>query len=103
VATASEIMQAVVRKLSAVKFFPAGVLGGTAAISALSAPFPGLKFVPMGGVSAANMAEYLRLPAVHAIGGSWLVGSELVSAGKFSEVTRLVREALDIYKEARRV
>jgi len=69
----------------------------------LSAPFPAMKFIPMGGVSAANMADYLRLPYVHAIGGSWTVNKKLIADGKFAEITKLTVEALSIIRDVRGV
>jgi len=101
VATASEIMMAVMRDLKVLKFFPAEVMGGINALKALSAPFPAMKFIPMGGVSAANMADYLRLPFVHAIGGSWTVNKKLIAEGKFAEITKLTVEALTIFRDVR--
>ncbi len=102
VATASEITMGVVRGLKVLKFFPAEVMGGMNGLKALSAPFPGMKFIPMGGVLAANLADYFRLPYVHACGGSWPVNKKLIAEGKFDEVTRLTCEALSIIREVRR-
>lgn len=96
VATASEIIMGIDRGLKVLKFFPAEVMGGVKGLKAVSAPFPGMKFIPMGGVSAANMAEYLMLPCVHACGGSWPVNKKLIADGRYDEVTRLIREALAI-------
>ena len=95
VATASELMTAVNLGLSEVKFFPAGLLGGPAAIKALSAPFPGLAFLPSGGVSPENMAAYLALPCVPAVSGSWMVDPGLVRDGRWAEITRRSRGAID--------
>ncbi len=57
--------------------------------------------MPMGGVSPGNLAEYLRLPAVDACGGSWVASRDLISKGDFAEVTRLAREAIDIVRRVR--
>jgi 2-dehydro-3-deoxyphosphogluconate aldolase / (4S)-4-hydroxy-2-oxoglutarate aldolase len=84
---ASDLMVAVERGLTEVKFFPAGLLGGPAAIRALAAPFPGLSFLPSGGVTADTMADYLTLPAVPAVSGSWMVDRALLAAGDWAEVT----------------
>ena len=92
--TATEIQAALELGLTTVKFFPAGTSGGPKAIAALAAPFGGLRFVPTGGVSAANLHEYLAVPAVVAVGGSWMVSKELVRAGEFTEVTRLTAVAV---------
>ncbi|MBF0686563.1 MAG: bifunctional 4-hydroxy-2-oxoglutarate aldolase/2-dehydro-3-deoxy-phosphogluconate aldolase [Cellulomonas sp.] len=92
--TATEIQAALELGLTTVKFFPAGTSGGPKAIAALAAPFGGLRFVPTGGVSAANLHEYLAVPAVVAVGGSWMVSKDLVRAGDFAGITRLTAEAV---------
>lgn len=92
--TATEIQAALELGLSTVKFFPAGTSGGAKAVAALSAPFGGVTFVPTGGVGAANLHEYLALPSVVAVGGSWMVPTDLVRAGDFAGVTRLTAEAV---------
>ena len=93
VATASEIMMALTHGLKVVKFFPAGILGGLAAIKALSGPFVGLKFIPTGGVNAGNMEEFLAAPFIHAIGGSWVCTKKDISEGNFDKITALCAEA----------
>lgn len=93
VATATEVQRAARARLDVVKFFPADRLGGLATIAALSAPFTTMQFVPSGGVSLANAADYLRHPAVAAISGSWMATAELIRAGDFDEIARLSREA----------
>lgn len=92
--TATEVQAALAAGLQAVKFFPAGTSGGAPAIKALSAPFAGLQFVPTGGIGPANLAEYLALPSVLAVGGSWMVPKDKVSAGAFEEITALTAEAV---------
>lgn len=94
VATPSDVIAALDLGLDVVKLFPANVVGGPAAVTAFSAPFPGLRFVPTGGVSAANLLDYLALPAVLAAGGSWMVDAALVRAGDTAEITRRTREAV---------
>lgn len=96
VATPSDIIAALDLGLDAVKLFPANVVGGPAAVKAFSAPFPGLRFVPTGGVSAANLLDYLALPSVLAAGGSWMVDAALVRAGDTAEITRRTREAVEL-------
>src|SRR5699024_5526617 len=71
--TASEVQAALAAGLDVVKFFPAETSGGAKAIKALAAPFGGLRFVPTGGIGPANLPEYLDLPSVLAVGGSWMV------------------------------
>jgi 2-dehydro-3-deoxyphosphogluconate aldolase/(4S)-4-hydroxy-2-oxoglutarate aldolase len=92
VATATEIQAAVGAGLDAVKFFPAEQSGGLGMLSALSAPFPGLRFMPSGGVSPTNTADYLAHPAVFAVGGSWMVPRERIAVGDFETVRRLAEE-----------
>lgn len=99
--TPTEIMAAMRLGLNVVKFFPAGVYGGLAAMKALSAPFGGVKFIPTGGVDAKNLKEYLQAPFVHAVGGSWLCPKKEIAAGNFDAVTALCREASAIVREVR--
>lgn len=96
VATPSDVIAALDLGLDAVKLFPANVVGGPVAVKAFSAPFPGLRFVPTGGVSAANLLDYLSLPSVLAAGGSWMVDAALVRAGDTAEITRRTREAVEL-------
>jgi 2-dehydro-3-deoxyphosphogluconate aldolase/(4S)-4-hydroxy-2-oxoglutarate aldolase len=88
VATATEIQMALDAGLDTVKFFPAEQLGGVTMVKALAAPFRAVRFVPTGGVTAENLAGYLGLPAVLAVGGTWMVAAELLRAGAWDEVTR---------------
>lgn len=94
--TASEIQAALGAGLTTVKYFPAETSGGARAIKALSAPFGDVRFVPTGGIDAANVADYLALPSVHAIGGSWMVPRDKISAGAFDEITGLVADAVRV-------
>jgi 2-dehydro-3-deoxyphosphogluconate aldolase/(4S)-4-hydroxy-2-oxoglutarate aldolase len=87
VATASDLMTATALGLTQAKFFPAGLLGGPAAIRALAAPFTHMAFMPSGGVNTENMADYLAVPAVPAVSGSWMVDPALLRDGRWDEVT----------------
>ena len=91
--TPTEIMAAMKLGLKVVKFFPAGVYGGLKAMKALSGPFGGVKFVPTGGVSTQNIAEYVSAPFIQAVGGSWICPKADISAGNFENITALCREA----------
>ena len=91
-------MVAVELALSEVKLFPAGILGGPAVIKALAAPFPNISFMPSGGVNPDTMTDYLTLPSVPAISGSWMVDPALLRSGLWDEVT--IRAA-DAMKRAR--
>jgi 2-dehydro-3-deoxyphosphogluconate aldolase/(4S)-4-hydroxy-2-oxoglutarate aldolase len=101
VATPTEINMALDHGLSILKFFPAEALGGIKTLKAISAPYVNVKFMPTGGVNLENLAEYLRLPSVHACGGSWLVKRSLIEAGDFNEITRRVIEALEVVHQVR--
>ena len=97
--TPTEIMQAVECGLKVVKFFPANVYGGLSAMKALSGPFVGMKFIPTGGVSAANLGEYISAPFIHAVGGSWMCKKDDIAAHNFEKITALCAEAKNILKE----
>ncbi len=101
VATPTEIMMALDKGISLVKFFPSEALGGVRMLEALSAVFGAVRFVPTGGISPANLADYLRLQSVFAVGGSWMVSGKLLAAGAFADVTRLSREAVEIVTRER--
>ena len=92
--TATEVQAALELGLTTVKFFPAGTSGGPGAIKALAAPFGGVAFVPTGGVGPGNLADYLAVPAVAAVGGSWMVPRDRVKAGDFAGVRTLCAEAV---------
>jgi 2-dehydro-3-deoxyphosphogluconate aldolase/(4S)-4-hydroxy-2-oxoglutarate aldolase len=102
IATATELQHAWNLGLDVVKFFPAGLAGGTAMLKALGAVFRGVRFMPTGGVAAANLADYLAVPSVIACGGSWLTPADEVRAGNFEAVTRLAQEALAIAASVRK-
>jgi 2-dehydro-3-deoxyphosphogluconate aldolase/(4S)-4-hydroxy-2-oxoglutarate aldolase len=92
-ATATDLMTASRLGLEVVKFFPAEPLGGLSLLSALAQPFPGIRFVPTGGVGPDNLGGYLAHPAVLAVGGTWMVPRSALSAGSLDEVRRLSEEA----------
>jgi len=93
-ANPSDIEQALEFGLDVVKFFPAEQAGGLDYIKAISAPYPNLKFIPTGGINAANICTYIRFDKVLACGGSWMVGADLINAGDFDKITALSREAV---------
>jgi 2-dehydro-3-deoxyphosphogluconate aldolase/(4S)-4-hydroxy-2-oxoglutarate aldolase len=92
--TATEVQAALELGITTVKFFPAGTSGGAAAIKALAAPFGDVHFVPTGGVGPKNLAEYLSIPTVAAVGGSWMVPRNLVKSGDFDDIQALTAEAV---------
>ncbi len=93
IATASDAMRLLSRGYDFAKFFPAAAAGGVAMLRALAGPFPGLSFCPTGGIDAANAADFLALPNVPCVGGSWVVPREAVHAGRWEEITALARSA----------
>ena len=99
--TPTEIMQLIKEDIKVIKFFPAENYGGLKTIKALSAPFPNIKFVPTGGVSLSNLTAYLEFDKIAAVGGSWLCTKDLIKDGKWDEITKLSKEAMDIFKSVR--
>lgn len=98
VATPTEIQMALDEGVDIVKFFPAESLGGIKALKAIGAPYSMVRFIPTGGINLEKLGDYLGLPAVVAVGGSWMVAPELLKAGNFAEVTRLAAEAVALVK-----
>jgi 2-dehydro-3-deoxyphosphogluconate aldolase/(4S)-4-hydroxy-2-oxoglutarate aldolase len=96
VMTPSEVEQAMALGCKLLKFFPAETAGGVGMLKALSGPYghTGVKFIPTGGVGSVNLVDYLKLPVVAAIGGSWMVDKALVAEGNWAEITRLTAQAL---------
>lgn len=99
-ATPTEMMQAMKLGLTTVKFFPANVYGGASAIKALGGPFNRLRFIPTGGVNAENLREYLSVPQVAAVGGSWMCGKKDITNRNFDQIRELSRQAVAIVKES---
>ena len=93
IATATELMAGLAAGFELFKLFPANVAGGTGALKAFASPFAKARFCPTGGVSAANAAEYLALPHVVCVGGSWVAPAEAVNAGDWNRITDLARAA----------
>ena len=100
--TASEIMAALARGFDVVKFFPAGQAGGPAMLRALAGPFPQVRFCPTGGVGEDNFVEWLALPNVVAVGGSWLAPAAEIRAGDWTSITARARRAVTKLDQARR-
>ena len=78
------------------KFFPAEASGGVPFLKALAGPFREVRFVPTGGINAANLASYLQLPQVAACGGSWMVTPALLAEADFGRIRELAAEAVGI-------
>ena len=96
VSTPTEMLQAINEGITTLKFFPAETLGGVNALKAMSAPFPGISFMPTGGITATNAQQYLELASVVAVGGSWMVAQKLIDAGDFDEIISLTKEAVKV-------
>jgi len=94
--TPTEITQALALGIKVIKFFPANVYGGLNAMKALSGPFGDVKFIPTGGISEKNLAEYLGASFIHAVGGSWLCAKSDIAAGNFDKITALSKTAIEI-------
>ena len=92
-ATATEAMALLERGWDMLKFFPAEAAGGAPALRAIGAPIPQVAFCPTGGVSPGNKADYLALPNVVCVGGSWVAPKDMVAAGDWSGIEALAREA----------
>jgi len=101
VATASEVQRAYNYGLRLLKLFPAGIAGGIPMLKALSSVYSEVGFVPTGGVSAKNLADFLVLPNVKAVGGSWLTPAAAIAEGRFEEITQLAVEARKIATDIR--
>lgn len=99
--TAGEVQRAYAMGLRKVKFFPATLAGGVPMLKAFSSVFREMRFMPTGGVSPANLGDFLALPSVIACGGSWLTPADAIAAGRFEEVTALAAGALDLASAAR--
>jgi 2-dehydro-3-deoxyphosphogluconate aldolase/(4S)-4-hydroxy-2-oxoglutarate aldolase len=94
VCSPSEILQAAECGHRVFKLFPAEAVGGIALLKALASPFADVRFCPTGGIGLHNFRDYLALPNVLCIGGSWMVDPALIQAGDWASITRLSRECL---------
>jgi 2-dehydro-3-deoxyphosphogluconate aldolase/(4S)-4-hydroxy-2-oxoglutarate aldolase len=104
VMTPSDLSAAAAAGARLVKFFPAGAAGGPAMLEAIAAPFAhlGMRFIPTGGVSLDTMGEWLKLAQVAAVGGTWIARSEDIAQGRFAEIARKAKAAVDKARAIRR-
>jgi 2-dehydro-3-deoxyphosphogluconate aldolase/(4S)-4-hydroxy-2-oxoglutarate aldolase len=102
VATPTDIELAMSLGVTTLKFFPAETMGGPAAIQALAGPYFNVRFVPTGGITPEKLPAYLRLPPVVACGGSWLAPRDFLAAGKFDEIERNAKKAVQLIAELAR-
>ena len=98
IATPTELMRALASGANVVKLFPAEVVGGIDMVAALSAVWPDIRFMPTGGISAANAPRYLAMDRVVAVGGTWMVSRPAVAAGDWDAVTAAAAEAAALGK-----
>lgn len=94
VMTPGEVMQAREAGYRLMKLFPATVAGGLDMLKALASPLPDVRFCPTGGLGADNFADFLKLPNVSLVGGSWLTPAAALKAGRWDDITALARRAL---------
>jgi 2-dehydro-3-deoxyphosphogluconate aldolase/(4S)-4-hydroxy-2-oxoglutarate aldolase len=94
--TPSEIMQLFGHGITAMKFFPAEAAGGVPMLKSLGAPLPQALFCPTGGITPANAKDYLALPNVACVGGSWMVTQELERAARWDRIRALAQEAAQL-------
>ncbi len=99
--TPTEMIKGINLGLNVLKFFPSETMGGLKAIKSMSDPFPGLRFIPTGGIRLENVAEYLRMPKIHAVGGSWMAKRAMIAEKNFDEIRRLAGQASAAVREIR--
>lgn len=99
VCTPTEIQMALEKGLDVLKFFPAEPLGGASFLKALAAPFPGVRFIPTGGINAEHLPAYLKLDAVVACGGSWMAPANWIDEGAFDRIRGEVERAVRTVRE----
>jgi 2-dehydro-3-deoxyphosphogluconate aldolase/(4S)-4-hydroxy-2-oxoglutarate aldolase len=100
--TPTEMIHGINLGLNILKFFPAETMGGLKTIKAMSDPFSQLRFIPTGGISFTNAAQYLQNEKIHAVGGSWMAKRQTISDGKFDVITTMAKEASNLVKQIRR-
>ncbi len=99
--TPTEIQKAIRKGLNVIKFFPASQYGGLEAMKALSGPFPGIRFMPTGGISEKNLEEYLSSSLIFACGGSFMVKEAFLDNGRWELITEKTAEAVKIKERVR--
>ena len=102
ICTPSDIEAALELGVEVLKFFPAEAFGGLKTLKAMSGPYTTVQFVPTGGINPANLVEYLQFPKTLACGGTWIAKTALISDGKFGEIVKNAREAVEIVNTLKR-
>lgn len=100
-ATPSEMIRGINLGLNILKFFPAETMRELKVSKAMSDSFPQLRFIPTGGIKLENMAEYLQMGKIHAVGGSWAKRG-MIADGQFNEITPMAKEASGVVNQVRR-
>jgi 2-dehydro-3-deoxyphosphogluconate aldolase/(4S)-4-hydroxy-2-oxoglutarate aldolase len=100
-ATPTDIELALDFGLTVVKFFPAEAIGGIKTLKAVAAPYGMMRFMPTGGITPENLAQYLAFPKVLACGGSWMVSKELLAAKRFDQIAEFTRRAVELAEHVR--
>lgn len=100
ISTPSDIEAALECGVDVLKFFPAEAFGGLNTLKAMSGPYGNVRFVPTGGISPANLVEYLQFPKTLACGGTWIAKTGLIAEGNFDQILRNAREAVALVKKA---
>jgi 2-dehydro-3-deoxyphosphogluconate aldolase/(4S)-4-hydroxy-2-oxoglutarate aldolase len=96
ISSVSELMLGMQYGLQNFKFFPAEVSGGVPALKAMAGPFAAVKFCPTGGIGLHNALDYLALPNVMAVGGSWIADQKLIRGKRWDEIEKLARNAVEL-------
>ena len=100
--TPTEMIMGINLGLNVLKFFPSETMGGLKAIKSMSDPFPDLRFIPTGGIRFDNVAEYLQMAKIHAVGGSWMAKQTMIAERKFDEIKQLAGQASAVVRKIRR-
>ncbi|WP_414827674.1 bifunctional 4-hydroxy-2-oxoglutarate aldolase/2-dehydro-3-deoxy-phosphogluconate aldolase [Alteromonas sp. H39] len=95
ISSTSDLMKGKDAGYTHMKFFPAEASGGVKAIKSISGPFPDVTFCPTGGIGPANYKEYLALPNVKCVGGSWVAPDDAINEGDWDRITQLAKDAVD--------
>ena len=103
VSTASEVLALLERGVRELKFFPAEAAGGTAYLKSLYGPLPQVRFCPTGGIGPGSASDYLALPNVPCVGGSWMLPADALAARDWARVETLAREAAGLGRSAAQV
>lgn len=94
IASISELMEGLALGYTHFKFFPAEAAGGVKTLKSIHGPFSEVRFCPTGGINESNFLDYLALPNVHCVGGSWVLPADAIKAGNWQEITRLCQETI---------